>query len=270
ALRSAAQCVDNTFAANSMHCHFLSNADSLSPVTYHVEQVREGRTYRTLMVKGIQSGRRIFLAVCSFQRPEFNQPSHSWPMPRDVPPPGQCPNQEDEFHKLAERPDTTAETRESLLAQSAQMKVFPVEVRVASSHRTEDGLTEDMFWMRLKATETHDEVFQKCVLAFLSDFNMQVLSTVARAVNLSRGAKPPHRLAMISSLEHSVWFYDDSVDCTEWMLFVMVCPIAGMGRGIVHGRIYTQQGRLVLMVTQEGVVRAEPEHSSEEQFAAKL
>ncbi|KAG8727520.1 hypothetical protein FRC12_022338 [Ceratobasidium sp. 428] len=74
---------------------------------------------------------------------------------------------------------------------------------------------------------------------------------------------------MISSLEHSVWFYDtNDVDCTEWMLFVMVCPVAGMGRGIVHGRIYTQQGRLIVMAAQEGVVRADT--GPKEQTAAKL
>ncbi|KAG8725268.1 hypothetical protein FRC09_004040 [Ceratobasidium sp. 395] len=251
ALLSATQYLgDDAFAANSIQCHFLS-----------------GKTYRTLMVKGIQRDRWVSSAVCSFQRPELNQPSHSWAMPKNIPAPVVCSNLEDHFQLLAEKPDISATGREVLLAQLQNMKEFPIAAKFALSRRTEDGLIEDIFWMRLKSTPVHNLGFQKCVLAFISDFN--ILATVARAVRLDRGAAPPNRLAMISSLEHSVWFYDtNDVDCTEWMLFVMVCPVAGMGRGIVHGRIYTQQGRLIVMAAQEGVVRADT--GPKEQTAAKL
>ncbi|KAG8697408.1 hypothetical protein FRC08_006546 [Ceratobasidium sp. 394] len=230
--------------------------------------MREGKTYRTLTVKATQNGRWIFQAVCSFQRPESNQPTHSWRMSKDIPPPNECPNQEDVLQRLAEKPDTRDEMRQALLAQVQEIKVFPIATKTAVSRQTADGLTEDIFWMRLRAMPTRDAPFQKVVLAFLSDLN--ILATVARAVHLTRGAAPPHRLAMISSLDHTVWFYDNDFDCTEWMLFVMVSPLVGMGRGIVHGRIYPQQGRLVAMIAQEGVVRAETGGYPKEQVVARL
>lgn len=37
----------------------------------------------------------------------------------------------------------------------------------------------------------------------------------------------------------------------------MEAQAAGDGRGLVHGRIYTQDGRLAVVVQQEGVVRAQ-------------
>ncbi|KAG9084578.1 hypothetical protein FRC06_003995, partial [Ceratobasidium sp. 370] len=123
--------------------------------------MREGKTYRTLMVKATQNGRWIFQAVCSFQRPELDQPSHSWPMPRDIPSPGECPNQEDVFQGLADKPGTRDEVRHALLAQVQQIKVFPIATKTALSRQTEDGLTEDIYWMRLRATPTRNAPFQK-------------------------------------------------------------------------------------------------------------
>jgi len=37
----------------------------------------------------------------------------------------------------------------------------------------------------------------------------------------------------------------------------MEAQAAGDGRGLVHGRIYTQDGKLAVVVQQEGVVRAQ-------------
>lgn len=46
-------------------------------------------------------------------------------------------------------------------------------------------------------------------------------------------------------------------NASEWLLFVMEAQAAGDGRGLVHGRIYTQDGKLAVVVQQEGVVRAQ-------------
>ncbi|QRW09839.1 X-domain of DnaJ-containing [Ceratobasidium sp. AG-Ba] len=241
-IMAAARCVGAGFSVNSVHCHFLLGADPSLPITYSVESMREGKTYSTMMVKGKQNERWVVSVVCSFQRPEFNQPSHSHRMPRNVPPPESYSKLEDTYLALGANP---------ILAR----KGFPIEVKMAGAYPTVDGLTEDVFWMRFKTTPSQEASFKKCALAFLSDF--YILSTVARALGIARHALPPNRLAMASSLDHSVWFYDDDFDMTEWLMFVMVSPAGGMGRGIVNGRIYTRSGRLIAVVTQEGVVRTE-------------
>lgn len=255
ALLAATRSVSVEFSANSIHCHFLSSADPSQPISYSVEPMRRGKTYCTMMVKGQQNQRWVFSAICSFQRPEFGQPTHWQIMPPDVPPPDECVNQEDVFRKGAEQLGVAAEGRYALLGHAEQLGGFPIAVKTATSRPISDDLTEDIFWMRIRAMPDHDVRFRKCVLAFLSDWG--IIFAAARAVGLYRGLAPPNRLAMASSLDHSVWFYDNEFDCTEWMMFAMVSPLVGMGRGIVHGRIYTQRGDLIAVITQEGVVRAQ-------------
>jgi acyl-CoA thioesterase len=48
---------------------------------------------------------------------------------------------------------------------------------------------------------------------------------------------------------------DSSCDPSDWLLFVMEAAAASNGRGIVRGRIYTRDGKLAVIVQQEGVVR---------------
>ncbi len=38
-----------------------------------------------------------------------------------------------------------------------------------------------------------------------------------------------------SSLDHSMFFYDDAMDASDWLLFTMTSPALGQGRGLVSG-----------------------------------
>ncbi|KAG8733729.1 hypothetical protein FRC11_003345 [Ceratobasidium sp. 423] len=49
-----------------------------------------------------------------------------------------------------------------------------------------------------------------------------------------------------------------------------ISPRTGMGRGVVHGRVYTQKGKLIAVVTQEGVVRADLGELPKKKAEAKL
>ena len=62
------------------------------------------------------------MLTCSFQRPEHGQPSHSLPMPRHVPIPDDCPNQEDLFLKQSEKPGISDDTRD-MFRQYVQVSV---------------------------------------------------------------------------------------------------------------------------------------------------
>lgn len=65
----------------------------------------------------------------------------------------------------------------------------------------------------------------------------------------------PRRLAMTSSLDHSLYFYDHDFDHTDWMLYVMESPATGQGRGLVTCRIHDRNGKLCAVASQEGVIR---------------
>ncbi|KAG8683921.1 hypothetical protein FRC09_015725 [Ceratobasidium sp. 395] len=189
-------------------------------------------------------------------------------MPRHVPIPDDCPFQEDVFLKQAEKPGISEDTRLMFLQYVQERKRSPIAIKPVSSVTTTDGLVQSMFWMRAKNVPKFDASFQKCILAYLSDLNF--IGTAARTLKLHSGAEHPHRLGMISSLDHSIWFYDHDFDCGDWLLYVMVSPRTGLGRGVVHGRLYTQQGNLIAVLTQEGVVRADLGEHTKKTIKSKL
>ncbi len=59
---------------------------------------------------------------------------------------------------------------------------------------------------------------------------------------------------MMASLDHSMWFYQP-FEVHEWLLFIMQTQAASNGRGVAMGRIYREDGTLVAVVAQEGLVR---------------
>lgn len=56
------------FAVHSMHCYFVLAGDSEIPILYHVERVRDGRSFVTRTVQARQRGRPIFTTTLSFSR----------------------------------------------------------------------------------------------------------------------------------------------------------------------------------------------------------
>ena len=51
-----------------MHCYFVLSGDSSIPILYHVERVRDGKSFATRTVQARQRGRPIFTTTISFDR----------------------------------------------------------------------------------------------------------------------------------------------------------------------------------------------------------
>jgi acyl-CoA thioesterase II len=85
------------------------------PLLYYVDRLREGRTYATRTVRAVQNGNVVFVMLCSFQKPEFWQPSRQWPMPQGVPPPEECTGEVEYIKSMAERPGTSEEVKARLM-----------------------------------------------------------------------------------------------------------------------------------------------------------
>ncbi|KAI7539202.1 hypothetical protein D0864_10598 [Hortaea werneckii] len=67
-LAAAQRTVPEGFLAHSMHCYFVLNGNAEVPVIYHVERVREGRSFATRTVQARQRGKPIFTTTISFMR----------------------------------------------------------------------------------------------------------------------------------------------------------------------------------------------------------
>lgn len=67
-----------------MHCYFVLAGDSTIPILYHVERVRDGKSFITRTVQARQKGRAIFTTTLSFVREGSGGPTtinHAWDMP---------------------------------------------------------------------------------------------------------------------------------------------------------------------------------------------
>ena len=63
----------------------------------------------------------------------------------------------------------------------------------------------------------------------------------------------------VASLDHAMWFHRP-LRVDEWLLYDMESPSASGARGLVRGRIFDRQGRLVATVAQEGLMRDRRRH----------
>jgi len=102
------------------------------------------------------------------------------------------------------------------------------------------------------------------MLGYVSDVNL--IGCGASTLALERFARGPEALTMMSSLDHTIHYYSDNFDCGEWMLYVITTYLAGSGRAMVNGRMY-QDGSLIAVMTQEGVVRSGTRPPQEERQA---
>ncbi|KAF2395966.1 Thioesterase/thiol ester dehydrase-isomerase [Trichodelitschia bisporula] len=67
-LVAAQKTVPEDFWIHSMHCYFVLAGNADIPVIYHVENVRQGRSFATRTVQARQRGKAIFTTTMSFVR----------------------------------------------------------------------------------------------------------------------------------------------------------------------------------------------------------
>lgn len=88
-LAAAQRTVADSFVVHSMHCYFVLAGNSEIPIIYHVEHVREGKSFATRTVQARQRGKPIFTVTLSFMREGSAGAKtvfHQTPLPQ-VPPP---------------------------------------------------------------------------------------------------------------------------------------------------------------------------------------
>ncbi|ESK98474.1 acyl-coenzyme a thioesterase 8 [Moniliophthora roreri MCA 2997] len=255
ALVSATKCVDPAFGLHSLHCYFLLSASPSTPIVYQVERVRQGRTYCACSVKAVQNGKIIFVLMCSFQKPEPWQPSYQWTMPK-VPSPDECELEEDRYAKLMEDPNVAGDIKKIFKEYAADRTRSPIAVKAATSHEvSRSGVVRYSYWMKAKNIPKYEPHYQKCILSYLSDLHF--INTIPRIMGMKRFTKGPDAVSMTSTIDHSVYFYTDKFDCGDWLLYVMTSPRAASGRGVMRGQLFSRDGTLVAITSQEGVVRAD-------------
>lgn len=291
-LVAAQATVPASFFVHSMHCYFIFAANSIDPIVYSVERLRDGNSYITRTVQATQKEKRIFTTTLSFtfQGSAKKVLAHSVPMATDLTP----PSDDLKGTSILTKAGNTSEDRPCDCVRC------PVTI-------TDHPYTRKLrHWMRARGRISDrpldSGIFEKnhqahvAALAYMTD--TYFIGTVYRAYNASRFtnrrvvdralALAKHELGreiaerrrffehaaqeeiaenkdtaggdlqvdMIASLDHTIYFHNPhAFRADEWMLVEMDTPWAGNERGLVMQRVWSRDGILIATCAQEGVVR---------------
>lgn len=86
-LSAAQSTILSGYLIHSMHCYFVLAGDASIPILYHVERVRDGKSFITRTVQARQRGKAIFTTTCSFMREGSGGEqtiSHEWRLPEEA------------------------------------------------------------------------------------------------------------------------------------------------------------------------------------------
>ena len=93
-----------------------------------------------------------------------------------------------------------------------------------------------------------DEALHRCLLAYVSDFNLLDTALMPHGISLTAAN------LVIASIDHAMWFHR-SVRVDDWLLYAIDSPSASGARGFSRGSVFALDGRLVASTAQEGMLR---------------
>lgn len=231
ALVSATKTVADDFAVHSLHGYFLRPGKPDQPAIFLVDRIRDGRSFVTRRVTGVQNGEAIFSMSASFHVTGDEGIEHQDQMPL-------APDPE----SLEDRTDQGDVNHRDLFRE---WEKFDVRIVPRDQLVTSDSLAaQQRVWFRYRDPLPDDHWLHVCTLAYMSD--MTLLGS-AKVVH-------PETQAQTASLDHAMWFLRP-FRTDDWLLYDQTSPSAGGGRSLTQGRIYDRAGRMVAAVTQEGLTR---------------
>lgn len=230
-------------SVHSLHSYFLRPGDISKEITFEVENLRDGKSFSARRVKALQDDLPIFVLSCSFQEPAKGV-AHQEQMPENLPDPMTLPSASDLLSKF-DHPAT-----------NYWSKARPFDLRHVSEpvylKPAKEQIANQLIWFRAISPLPLEERIQTAALAYASDYT--ILESILKKHSLSWA----HPGLNTASLDHAIWFHEKP-NVNDWMLYVQHSPAAQSGRGLALGSIFSQDGKLLASIAQEGMVRV-PEY----------
>jgi len=237
ALVAAARTVDQGHV-HSLHAYFLRPGDPTHPILYDVDRIRDGRSFTTRRVVAIQHGQAIFNLQASFHHEEPGL-EYQLPMP-DVPAPEELPG-----------------FKERMAPYRAQLGRWYDHPRaidqryVGPSPFERQGMYEQrqQVWLRADGELPEDPVLHACLVTYASDLSLLDSTLVPHGISWFDAS------VQMASLDHAMWFHRP-FRADEWLLYDQETVSTSRARGLARGSIFSRDGRMVVSVVQEGLIRA--------------
>ncbi|NLC97712.1 MAG: acyl-CoA thioesterase II [Actinomycetales bacterium] len=241
AVMAALRTVPDDRHLHSLHVYFLLGGDPSLPIIYDVESVRDGRSFNTRRVSARQHGKVIFFMTASFQVEEEGW-EHQNAIPKTIPP-----------EEATSLPDLIAMVDEKA-AEAWQQEWGGFESRYVGDPRPlADPSRETMpvvqhMWFKVNEALPDDPNLHQAIFTYFSDFSLLAASLVPQKLLISSPKVQP------ASLDHVIWFHRP-FRMDEWLLYDQSSPSASGARGLSTGGVFSEDGRLVASVAQDGLIR---------------
>ena len=217
---------------HSLHASFLRPGRSRVAVELAVERLRDGRSFSARRITGRQGHDVTIVATASFTTAASGI-SHQDRMP-DAPEPEGLPDWED--------------IRARVLGAERRQDVA-VELRVCDPDPEAGGNGLPAYrrvWVRPKGRVPDVPHLHAALFVFATD------RTLLRVAARPHG--PIWGVRHAASLDHALWLHHP-VKFDDWVLYVCESPVASHGRALAYGAMYGRDGRRLLSVAQEGLLR---------------
>lgn len=223
---------------HSLHGYFLRPGNGRLPILFDVDRIRDGSSFTTRRVRGIQDGEPIFAMSASFQIAESGL-EHQIPVPH-------CPQ--------PERLEDDTAVAQRLMGTDPNVMPWATRERPFESRSVYPlGLPQPEApikpaWYRLRSTLDGEAMLHACLLAYCSDMGLMSTSLVPHM------ASTPRSQIIGASLDHAMWFHRP-LKVDDWFLYDRDSPSASASRGFNRGSFYDREGRLAASVAQESLIR---------------
>ncbi len=240
ALRAAYNTVEDRLC-HSLHAYFIRPGDPTTPVIYRIDESRDGRSFTTRRVTATQHGKQILNMTASFHIEEESF-DHQHIMP-DVPGPDGLKSRVELREKQVQQ---LSEKRQADFLRPRPIEIREIEPRAFIDPEPVSDINH--LWFRMQGSKGLSADMQHCLLAYASDMNLLGSSLRPHGLTWFKGN------IMTASLDHAMWFHGP-IKFEGWHLYSMDSPFTGGARGFNRGSIYTQGGKLIASVAQEGLIR---------------
>ncbi|KKZ64929.1 hypothetical protein EMCG_09163 [[Emmonsia] crescens] len=289
-LAAAQLTVGPQFSPHSMHCYFVLAGDSEIPIIYHVERVREGRSFATRTVQARQRGKPIFTTTISFDREGgggVKKVEHSTQKPDVALPPANgnnivrgpfetrragilnrtSPRAEQkaiyQFIRARGNVSGSQQAHLSALAYMSDSYFIGSVARVQNIPRfSSPGALKEAISKLKNPSDLDSEEIERSV----KELARQEAAEFSAGYIQDSGVtshEPQRKMGMMVSLDHTIYFHSrGGFRADEWLFTEMTSPWAGDERGLVMQKIWAQDGTLVATCVQEGVVRLKQDSPS--------
>jgi acyl-CoA thioesterase-2 len=240
ALVAAGRTVPPERHVHSLHAYFLRPGDPSIPIVYEVDQIRDGRSFTTRRVVAVQHGRAIFHLSASFQIEEPGVDHQA-----EMPP--------------APDPDTLMtidERREAAGIPTSERweRPRPIDLRYVDDPPWlplghQEPRNDQQVWIRANGQMPDDPLLHVCAVTYASDMTLLDSALLANGLTWD-----DNRHVQVASLDHAMWFHRP-FRADDWLLYDQQSPSASGARGLAIGRLFTRDGRHVVSVVQEGLLR---------------